>query len=119
MTITVKSRYLELIRTGRKISTIRLWKRCTVQRGDPLTFTDYRSSAYARCIAVERMRVADLADSDACADGFDSRDELLAALRHHYPALTADTLIWVIRFELVRGAVQENLFTHSGKSARS
>lgn len=95
--LTAKSRYLTLIRSGQKTSTIRMT--CKVQPGDVLTFTDYRTSVRTRCFSTERLPLSELTDADAQADGFVSLDELLTALRSHY-ALTPDTRVWIIRFVL-------------------
>lgn len=113
--LTVKRRYLALIRSGEKTSTIRLT--CKVQPGDVLTFTDYRDSVRTRCQSVERLRVQDLTDAHARADGFDTRVDLLAALHAHYPDLSPKAGVWVVRFVLEGDPFP--LFTHSGSKART
>lgn len=101
MVLTAPGRYLTLMRSGRKTSTIRVWAECRVASGEAVTFTNYRESVRTRCMGVDRRAVRELTDRDARADGFDSLSELLAALTHHYPTLEPTTRVWVVRFALV------------------
>lgn len=94
----IKRRYLALIRSGQKRSTIRRSTR--LQPGERFTFTDCQSSIRVRCRNVRETPIALLTDADAKRDGLRDRDELLTALREHYPALKAHACVVVIDFEL-------------------
>lgn len=102
--LPVTTRYLALIRAGRKTSTIRAWATCRVQPGASLTFTNYREHIRARCVRVDHVAVDALTDTDAQTDGFASRVELLAALHRHYAALP--THVWIVRFALLNDSDQ-------------
>jgi hypothetical protein len=106
MVLTVKGSYLDLIRSGRKTSTIRLWDVCRIHPGGRLTFTNYRDSVRTICASVECVRVEQLSANDARTDGFDSLRELLKALRKHYPTLTRETRVWVVHFALLNDSAQ-------------
>lgn len=95
--LTVKSRYLPLMQSGQKTTTIRL--SCKVRPGDSLTFTDYRASVRTRCTSVAHVAIRDLTEGDAHADGFTTRADLLNALHAHY-TLAPDARVWIIRFAL-------------------
>lgn len=98
----MKTAYLEAIRRGEKTATVRLEGGLSAQAevGGLLTFTNYKPGATvrARCTDVRHETVSALTEDDARADGFASLDELLTALRKHYPTLRATTRVCVIRF---------------------
>jgi len=93
-----KGRYLGLIRSGRKTTTVRLSP--GIRPGQLFTFTDCRDSVRVRCLDVRDLAVRALTDVDAQRDGFADLDDLLAALRQHYPHLTAWTRVFVVAFTL-------------------
>lgn len=99
MLILLKQRYLNLVLAGQKRSTIRPWARCYLRPGSPISFNGRHRAV---CTSVERVRLADLTLADIQADGFGTHDEFDRAFRALYPAATADTLVWVIRFEPVK-----------------
>jgi hypothetical protein len=55
------------------------------------------------------VRSDQLTEQHARADGFDTLADLLDALREHYPALTPQTLVWVIHFEILNDSAQSAL----------
>lgn len=114
--LTAKTAYLASIRNGQKTATIR--PTCKVQPGEMLTFTDYRTSVRTRCTSVDQVKVSDLTQRHAHADGFADLPALLDALRSHYPDLASSARVWVIRFALSDAAAMP-LFSHSGRSDRS
>lgn len=114
--ITVTRWYLELIRTGRKTSTIRPWSRdvCKkLRRGARLTFTDYRSSVRTECTGARQATVGELTIEDATTDGFASLDELLRALQTHYPDLHADSRVCIVRFRVLNPSDQSAAATRA------
>ena len=100
MLLPTNGAYLERIRTARKTTTIRL-ARPRASVGSVILFTNYRETIRTRCVSVDSTLVRLLTEQHALDDGFDSLDDLHAALRTHYPALRADTAVFVIRFELL------------------
>lgn len=96
MLLFVKGAYLELIRQGRKTTTIRPWKVCSLTPGRVLSFN---GKIRVRLRAVNQVPLADIDDQAAQADGFASRRAFLHAMRSHYPTLGADALVWVLAFD--------------------
>jgi len=97
MLVFMKQPYVELVRAGRKTSTIRPWAHCRVRVGGPISFN---GRLRVTCTGIERTRIADLSSLDIRADGFESRDDFETAFRGIYPHATPDTPVWVIRFAL-------------------
>jgi hypothetical protein len=95
MLIFVKGHYLARIASGQKTTTIRPWKTCKLKPGAVLSFNGKVRTVVTR---VEQRRLGDLTDADARADGFDSCREFRRAFREHYPATSADALVWVLTF---------------------
>lgn len=95
MLIFVKGHYLPLIASGQKTTTIRTWKTCKLTVGSPLSFN---GKIRVQLTHVEARRLGDLTDADARADGFATLDDFRDAFHHHYPAASADTRVWVLRF---------------------
>lgn len=104
--LATKGQYLDLIRSGRKTATVRI--RNVAQPEQTIAFTNYRSTVYATCTDVVPRTIDTLTNADADADGFEDVHALRAALLEHYPTLTPDDRVWVIRFA-----------AHSGKIAAS
>ncbi|WP_048151437.1 ASCH domain-containing protein [Palaeococcus ferrophilus] len=92
-------RYREAILSGRKRATVRAGK-VNLREGDEVFI---HAGGYvlgrARIRRVERKSIEELTEEDAIKDGFSSREELLRALREHYPNLRGE--VTVVEFELV------------------
>ncbi len=83
---------------GRKSSTIRRWDRPRVRAGGRALAPGV---GWLAIDTVERIELDALGDDDARADGFDTRDELLAVLRECYPDAAGDGKEWFrVRFRL-------------------
>ncbi len=86
-----KKQFFAAIRDGSKRTTIRRWPRARVSAGQ---------DAYAPHIGwlhiegVESVRLKELGEADAIADGFDSRASMLQALRQLYPDYRTDGKQW-------------------------
>ena len=93
----MKQYYVDQVRAGTKTSTIRLWPRCALRPGGPISFN---GRTRAHCTSIDRVRLANLSDPDIRADGFASRTHFRTAFLSHYPTATDDSLVWVIRFAL-------------------
>ncbi len=93
--------YVEAIMSGRKVTTVRKGiKRYPVGRIVDLT-VENRPFARARVDKVVVKRVRELTDSDARLDGFESRDELIEALRRIYGKVRDEEFVTVVHFTLV------------------
>jgi hypothetical protein len=93
-----KKQFLELIRSGEKQTTIRRWRNARVRAG---------RQAFAPglgWIAIEEIhhvKLRDLNDADARADGFNSAASMRRELRKLYPQSRSDGKSWFrIRFKL-------------------
>ena len=95
-------RYREAILAGKKRATVRLGRKPNLKPGDTVLI---HSGGYAigRAVIerVESKKVRELSDEDAFLDGFQSRDELIRALREHYKRVEDDSTAHVIVFRLV------------------
>lgn len=96
MLLFVKGPYLDLIREGRKTTTIRPWKRSTLTPGRMVSFN---GKVRCRLRAVDQVELADIDDQAARRDGFDSRRAFLRAFRSHYPRLPSNPRVWVLTFD--------------------
>ena len=95
MLIFLKGYYLPLIVDGRKTTTLRPWKTCTLRRGRTMTFN---GRVRVTLTKVEQRRLLDLTDDDARANGQADRYDLRRAFRRHYPDLPRDVRVWVLTF---------------------
>ncbi len=99
--INFDEEYVDLILSGRKKSTIRKGiKSCEAGKVVYLTASS-RPFAKARITKAVVKRVRELSEEDARRDGFNSREELLEALKRIYGRIKDSDLITVIYFELV------------------
>lgn len=97
-------KYRERVVAGTKYATVRRGRR-HAKPGQAIELRfGWRGSMPAHVTRVSFVRVADLTSADALADGFTCRDELLAALERHYPDITPDDPVTIIRFRLDRRA---------------
>lgn len=84
--LSFKKTYVEPILEHRKTSTIRAASNIAV--GDEINLTcDWGKPPFAKAVAlrVTEVTLADMDDALARAEGFESRQELIAALADHYP----------------------------------
>jgi len=76
-----KKKFLDLIRSGAKCQTVRVWPKRRLRPGQAEFVPGL---GRIRVTAFEAVRPADLSEEDARLDGFESRDALLAELRTLY-----------------------------------
>ncbi|MET1123634.1 MAG: ASCH domain-containing protein [Archaeoglobaceae archaeon] len=95
--------YVPLILEGRKRTTVRKGiKSYPVGRIVELTVENSRVFALARVNKVVVKRVSELSDEDARLDGFESREELIRALRRIYGEVKDGDFVTVVHFEVVK-----------------
>ncbi len=96
-------RYMGALLRGEKTSTVRPAARRIPKPGEEVMIhCGGKVLGRARVDRVVFKPLRELDDEDARAGGFGSRDELIGALRRHYPDLGDDDLVAVIRFSWVR-----------------
>ncbi|AKG90859.1 ASCH domain [Geoglobus ahangari] len=99
--INFDSEYVEAIIDGRKVTTVRKGiKRYPVGRIVDLT-ADNKPFARARVDKVVVKRVKELTDDDAKLDGFESREELIEALKRIYGKVRDEEFVTVVHFTVV------------------
>lgn len=93
--ILLKKKFLDLVRTGAKRQTVRVWPKRRLRAGQ----NEYIPGlGRIRITAFERVAPADLTEEDARLDGFASREALLAELRALYGDRLDDVPCFRIRF---------------------
>lgn len=99
--ITFKAAYAADILEGRKESTVRLKTR--LSEGDIVEIVaGMVKIGTARVESVEEKAVSQLTDEDARRDGFETREELVRALKKIYDKrIGDDTKVKIIRFKLL------------------
>ncbi len=99
--INFDSEYISAIKNGKKVTTIRKGiKRYPVGRIVDLT-ADSKPFARARVDKVVVKRVRELTDHDAVLDGFESREELIDALRRIYGGVREEEFVTVVHFTVI------------------
>ena len=73
----MRTSYFHLIRSGRKTTTLRFWKR---RQAKPGAIHNIRNLGRLRILTVDETTPEQLTETDAVADGLDGLDELLLAL---------------------------------------
>ncbi len=98
--IMVKGRFVDLILSGKKRSTIRLGR--VIPRYDEIIIHGGgRPIAKARITKVTYKRVRELTDEDAKKDGYNSVDELIRDLEKVYGRkISPDDVVTIIEFEV-------------------
>jgi hypothetical protein len=81
----MKRQFYDAIRTGRKTTTLRYWRRAMVRAGSVHTIPHLGKVLIKD---VSPIDVNDLTDTDARADGFETPSQLKAALADCYDANT-------------------------------
>uniref|UniRef100_A0A7C3UGX2 ASCH domain-containing protein n=1 Tax=Geoglobus ahangari TaxID=113653 RepID=A0A7C3UGX2_9EURY len=93
--------YVEAIIQGKKITTVRKGiKRYPIGRIVELT-VDNKPFAKARVDKVVVKRVKELTDEDAKKDGFNSKEELIEALKKIYGSIKDSEFVTIVHFTLV------------------
>jgi hypothetical protein len=97
-----REEFVDAIQRGRKTTTLRRWKSRRVKAG---TLAFAPNVGWLRITACDTVRLADLCEADARADGFSSLDQLLRTLAEIYPEPGDDGRAWYrITFEFDRPA---------------
>lgn len=94
----IKKSLLDLIKNGRKTTTIRLGRR-KVKTG-ALTFLCGRETLKVQVTRVEYKSVDQLSQVDAQRDGFASLEGLIGVLRSFYPDMEPASEVTLVHFEL-------------------
>ncbi|WP_088334748.1 MULTISPECIES: ASCH domain-containing protein [unclassified Methanopyrus] len=100
--IEISGEYRDKLLRGEKRATIRVG-RVPGARPGKVVYIHCGGYVYGkvRITNVRTKRVRDLTDEDAKLDGFENREELLKALRDHYPNLRDDDIVTIIEFKWV------------------
>jgi hypothetical protein len=93
-----KKPFLELIRSGEKQTTIRRWRNARVRAGRRVFAPGLGWIAIEE---INQIKLRDLNDADAHADGFKNAALMRRELRKLYPQIRSDGKAWFrIRFKL-------------------
>ena len=96
-------RYLNALMSGRKKITIRVPTARIPRPGSRVyVHSGGKVLGVAKITSVLFKPAKALTEREAREEGFRSREELISALKKHYPSLTDDSLVAVIRFEWVK-----------------
>lgn len=82
-----KKKFLDAIRDGTKTQTVRVWKHRKMRAGQQSYIPGV---GYIRIDAVDEVQLADLSETDARLDGFDSLTELRREIETIYADKLAD-----------------------------
>ncbi len=99
--IMIKGVFVDKILSGEKVSTIRVgivkpkYREVIIHGGG-------RPIAKVKVTDVIYKKVKELDDNDAKRDGFNSKDELINALRKVYGNISPEDLVTIIKFEVVQ-----------------
>jgi hypothetical protein len=86
-----KKCFFDAIRSGQKRTTIRRWSSARLKAGQRAFAPGL---GYLTIEAVDVVRLEQLSDADALADGFDSLAQMKRMLRRLYPAAASDGRQW-------------------------
>lgn len=112
-----KKKFLELIRSGAKTQTVRLWKTCRFRAGDRGYIP---SVGYIRITAVDAIGLDELTDDDARLDGFNSADALRAELQALYAErMNAGERLFRLRFHVMSDDELQTELAARPKKARA
>ncbi|RLE69152.1 MAG: hypothetical protein DRJ34_01490 [Thermoprotei archaeon] len=99
--LCIKKKYLKLIFSGKKTTTIRRGiikpkhRRVYLHSGGKIV-------GELEIKSVKYLTVKDLTERDARKDGFENKEELLDGLKKFYPDLNEDDYITILEFKLVK-----------------
>ena len=96
--LNFKKEYKETLRSGKKITTIRMKTNLKPKEIVEIV-AGGESCGYARIKSIVRKKISEINDKDAKKDGFKNRRELLRALKKIYGKITPETHVYIIRFE--------------------
>lgn len=96
--IRMSPAYKELIRTRRKTTTIRRSSRSFRPGRAIIKFSDGEELPVV-LTTVTHLAVKNITTRDAWRDGFQSIDDLLTSLRHHYPTLQVSDSVTILEFK--------------------
>lgn len=92
-----KKKYIDLIKSGKKTQTIRLWNKSrNIKVGDIFTATDFKSKIPIKITKIYYKEVNLITKEEAILDGFLSKDELYNAIIECYGTL--NKVATIIRF---------------------
>jgi hypothetical protein len=94
---TFKKEYKPLIVSGRKTQTVRIWKRCWLRQGQVVKSP---CLGRLRIDEVTQLKLGDLTQEDARRDGFNTKAQLLEALKRIYNLKNAEgAMCYRVRFK--------------------
>lgn len=97
-----KTEYLDLIREGKKIQTIRVWPKMPRHTlGEVITASNYKQKLRLKLIAMYMKKVMDLTEGEAIRDGFNNTAELFSVILKLYGGESLNAQCVVIRFERI------------------
>ncbi len=97
----VRGEFVKPILEGVKKATIRIG--IVVPKYDEVIIHGGgRPIAKAKITEVTYRKVSELTDADAALDGFNSREELIEALKKVYGRVYSDDVVTIIRFEVIQ-----------------
>ena len=99
--LMVKGEYVDAILSGEKRATIRLGI-IKPRYEEVMLHGGGKPVAIVRIEEVIHKRVSELTDEDAKLDGFNSRSELIKALRRVYERVTPRDHVTILKFKVVR-----------------
>ena len=103
--ILFKKQFKQAILDGRKTTTVRRWKKCTLKPGDRVFSPGV---GWLDLEVVENVDLKDLTDADALADGFSTLVELHQIIRKIYPDHASDGKSWFrLRFKRLNSEVAQ------------
>ena len=92
-----KKEYKPLIISGQKTQTIRIWKRCWLREGQ---IVNSPHLGKLRIESIKELKLSDLTQKDARLDGFESKAQMLDAIRKIYKdSHTGDARCYRVRFK--------------------
>ena len=97
-----KEKFIPLILTGRKKTTIRIKKLCKV--GDVVDILDENGNFISKAIItnIKIRRYSELTFTDAVLDGFKDLNELRYILKNIYGYIKRDQRLYIYYFKLIK-----------------
>ncbi len=97
-----KKKFIPLILTGRKKTTIRIKKMCEV--GDIIEVLDENDNFISKAIVtnIRVKRYSELTSADAILDGFKDLDELRYILKNIYGYIERNQKLYIYYFKLIK-----------------